>query len=174
MEFALTIAVFCFASKLLHQQAWPPMNLFQWWTQFSLGQVNSKWLIPAIIKANMYVAFSMSKEFFKVLYSYRFIQSLQNPKWEVLFSSSIIDQEVESQKNMIPGVPWWPSSWGLSVITAMVWVTAVARVWSLAWGHLHATGMAKRRKNSITCPSSFFSNLAESEFGPRVPTGAQW
>ena len=76
----------------------------------------------------MYVAFSMSKEFFKVLYSYRFIQSLQNPKWEVLFSSSIIDQEVESQKNVIPGVPWWPSSWGLSVITAMVWVTAVARV----------------------------------------------
>ena len=43
----------------------------------------------------MYVAFSMSKEFFKVLYSYRFIQSLQNPKWEVLFSSSIIDQEVD-------------------------------------------------------------------------------
>ena len=48
-------------------------------------------------------------------------------------------------KEILYGVPWWPSGWGFSVITA------VAQVQSLARELLHAAGKAKKKKkrNSI-------------------------
>ena len=42
------------------------------------------------------------------------------------------------------GVPWWPSSWGSSVVTVVAWVTALVWVRSLAQEFLHTACMAKK------------------------------
>ena len=52
-------------------------------------------------------------------------------------------------------VLWWPTSCRSSVVTSGAWVTAVARVQSLAQELLHAAGMAKKIKIiKITIPYS--------------------
>lgn len=44
------------------------------------------------------------------------------------------------------GVPWWPSSCGPSVVTAVAWFTPVLQVESLAGDLPHAAGMSPHQK----------------------------
>ena len=45
-------------------------------------------------------------------------------------------------KNNKIGVHWWPTGYGLHVVSAVAGVTDVAQVRSLAWESLHALGAA--------------------------------
>ena len=42
-------------------------------------------------------------------------------------------------------VPWWPSGFRISIVTAVAQVSSVAQVQSLAWELPHATGGAKKK-----------------------------
>ena len=45
-------------------------------------------------------------------------------------------------RSMTTGVPWWPSSQGSGIVTAVAWVAALVRVQILAQEDPHTKGVA--------------------------------
>ena len=62
--------------------------------------------------------------------------------WEPPYAAGAALKTKTKKKEKSTGVPWWPSSYRFSIVTAVTQITAVAGVQSLAWEFLHAMGVA--------------------------------
>ena len=96
-------------------------------------------------------------------------------------SSQFLDDSVNSLGRNLEETQssLWCSRWRLSVVTAAAWVTAMARVWSLAWERPCDMGMAKKKKKKFrrnpNAKTNHFTSKFPSLYAIRVlPRKQQW
>ena len=78
----------------------------------------------------------------------QWVMSIPNQNAFILFwhlqMSQPITAPTQSLKSHL-GVSWLLGSYGSGIVTGVTWVTTMVKVWSLAWGFLHAADAAKQK-----------------------------
>ena len=74
----------------------------------------------------------------------------------------------------LPGVPWWPSSWGLGIVTAVAQVAAMAWVWSLAREFPCSVDTAKKKRDKKKKERKKLTNSPPKAVPFYIPTSSMW